>query len=306
MKVIIDTDCGVDDVFAIVAALKLYDVLAITCVSGNVHCNQAVNNVGVILEQTNNIQIPYYKGQTDYILGDWKPSEFHGHGDDVLGNTWMKPLKAKPQNESAVNALIRLSKQYTDIHLFAIGPLTNIALATLIDPDFPKRIKQFTVMGGSHQSKGNNGLVSEFNFACDPEAASICLNKFTMTCMVTWETCVKHRIPWSYFDKIVSSDKPINRFLTRSAEPYVDIYGKDNAGYIVCGLMAIISPLSINEKKSNTMVCKIELDGTFSRGATMFDWLDIEEVIYDRKSNVRLIKLNQDKMDEVLDAIFFY
>jgi purine nucleosidase len=305
MKIIIDTDCGVDDTYALIAALKLYNVIAITCVSGNVNCDQAVNNVGVILETTNNHNIPYYKGCYDYILSNWKPSDYKGHGDDGLGNSKLVPKILKPKVETAVNALIRLSKEHDDIHLFAIGPLTNIALACLIDSDFPNRIKKFTVMGGAHQCKGNTGMASEFNFACDPEAASICLNKFDMTNLVTWENCYKCVIPWSYFEKFESSDNLINKFLVNITQPYIQIYGKNNSGYMVCDLMAILSPLCEDTKKCTEMVCQVELMGSYSRGATVFDWLNDAEVEYKRKYNTRIIKLDMNKVYETLDILFF-
>jgi len=65
MKIIIDTDAGVDDAVAIILALtKLRDVkaeiLAITTVFGNVNVNQAAINVGKILTFSG-ISIPIYK-----------------------------------------------------------------------------------------------------------------------------------------------------------------------------------------------------------------------------------------------------
>ena len=36
-----------------------------------------------------------------------------------------------------------------EITLVALGPLTNIALALKLDPDFGKRLKNVTIMGGN-------------------------------------------------------------------------------------------------------------------------------------------------------------
>lgn len=52
----------------------------------------------------------------------------------------------------------------------ALGPLTNLALASLIDPAFPSLVKELHVMGGAI-GKGNVTPHAEFNFYFDAEAA---------------------------------------------------------------------------------------------------------------------------------------
>lgn len=51
-----------------------------------------------------------------------------------------------------------------------IGPLTDIALFLHLYPQDLVKIDQIVVMGGS-LGRGNYGVLSEFNFAADPEAA---------------------------------------------------------------------------------------------------------------------------------------
>ena len=52
----------------------------------------------------------------------------------------------------------------------AIGPLTNLALASLLEPDLPSLIKEVHVMGGA-VGPGNITSHSEYNFYFDAEAA---------------------------------------------------------------------------------------------------------------------------------------
>lgn len=83
----------------------------------------------------------------------------------------------------------------------AIGPLTNLALATSLDPKFPERLKSLTIMGGNMYSLGidskkfflftirtifyesmigNTGVtVSEFNFWADPEGSFVTLERIS-------------------------------------------------------------------------------------------------------------------------------
>jgi len=300
MKVIIDTDCGVDDTFAIAAALKMYEVVAITCVSGNVHVDQAVNNVGVLLEKTGNQHIPIFRGCDNFILENWKPSPYEGHGKDGMGNLGLKS-NIKPQEESAVDALIRLSKEH-EIYLFAIGPATNVALACLIDSDFPNRVSKFTFMGGAHQCKGNTGMASEFNVHCDPEAAHICLNKFKSIDMVTWETCYKSAISWEYFKKLEESSNKgnkVNKFLVDISKNYIDLHGKVDPGFIICDMVAIMAPICEDEGRTMNMNCRVELTGKYTRGATVFDWRERGE-----GSNSRIVKIDMKKIYEFCDCVF--
>ena len=53
-----------------------------------------------------------------------------------------------------------------------IAPLTNIALLLKTFPEVKGHIREIVMMGGS-ASRGNKGVMSEFNVATDPEAAKI-------------------------------------------------------------------------------------------------------------------------------------
>ena len=294
MKLIIDTDGGVDDAFALIFALESYDVLGITCVSGNIFVDRVCNNVGVVLDLCDK-KVPFYKGAENFILSDWKQPEYLGHGLDGLGDTNMVSDK-QPEDEKAVDALIRLTKEHDDVHIICIGPLTNVALACLIDDDFPNRVKSFTVMGGAHQCKGNTGLASEFNIHCDPEAAQICLDKFKMTRMITWETCYKCAFSWYWYNNLKGS-KYID-FIKKINKKYFSLENKNNSRFIVPDLIAMLSYWAESEK-SYEIDCKIELNGTHTRGATVFNWLDSEN------KNVRIVKMDMEKIYELVDNILY-
>ena len=72
-KVIIDTDCGVDDAQAILIALSeefsdRIDVVGITCCSGNVLVDQVAINVLKVLAAAERLDIPVYKGACSPLL----------------------------------------------------------------------------------------------------------------------------------------------------------------------------------------------------------------------------------------------
>lgn len=69
-KIIIDCDAGIDDAQAIILALSLdVDVIAITCVAGNIGVDQVAKNVLKTLEVCGRTDIPVYKGADRGLLG---------------------------------------------------------------------------------------------------------------------------------------------------------------------------------------------------------------------------------------------
>ena len=91
MKLIIDTDAGVDDAQAIMLALRHpgVDVLAITTLTGNVHIRQVNPNVLTILEIMKR-DVPVYAGIDRPLISEWEDAaEFHG--GDGLGNFRDRP-----------------------------------------------------------------------------------------------------------------------------------------------------------------------------------------------------------------------
>lgn len=81
-----------------------------------------------------------------------------------------------------------------EVNLVHLGPLTNSALCTKLDPDFISKVRHVYVMGGSMEAIGNTTSMAEFNFYADPESAHVVLKKLeglvpTKATVVTWELC---------------------------------------------------------------------------------------------------------------------
>ncbi|KAI9332476.1 Inosine/uridine-preferring nucleoside hydrolase domain-containing protein [Zopfochytrium polystomum] len=118
--------------------------------------------------------------------------------------------------DSASGRLVISRKTPSKITILAIGPLTNIALAISLDPDFLSRLDDLIVMGGCINARGNSNRVAEFNFFCDPEAVHIVLDaaKRLVTSsggkmakppvtIVSWETTLDHGLNWAEYDAIL-------------------------------------------------------------------------------------------------------
>ena len=87
----------------------------------------------------------------------------------------------RPIEEDAVHFLIRQVHAHPhQVTIYAAGPLTNIALAISIDPEFASLTQGIVIMGGSLNPQTDDPEFAEsprheFNFWFDPEAAHIVL-----------------------------------------------------------------------------------------------------------------------------------
>ena len=87
----------------------------------------------------------------------------------------------KPIDEDAAHFLIRQVHAHPhQVTIYAAGPLTNIALAVALDPEFAALTKGIVFMGSSLNPQTSDPEFAtsprhEFNFWFDPEAAHIVL-----------------------------------------------------------------------------------------------------------------------------------
>src|SRR5438105_2516675 len=138
-RLVIDTDPGVDDAHAIMMAFAHPDVRveALTTVAGNVSLEQATRNALIILDVIGQ-DAPVFPGCEDALVIP-TPRRAISHGTDGLGDSGYPPSLRQAASEHAVQALIRLATEAPGaLTLVALGPLTNIALATRLDPLLPQ------------------------------------------------------------------------------------------------------------------------------------------------------------------------
>lgn len=172
--IIIDTDPGIDDAVAIAIALfsEELDVKLITTVAGNVSLDKVTYNTLRLLKFFQK-EVPVAKGAAEpLILPLMDASNVHGKSG-MEGFDFEEPDDHLLLEENAVDAMRRVIMESDEpITLVPIAPLTNIALLLKVYPEVKANIREIVMMGGS-ASRGNKGVMSEFNVATDPEAAKI-------------------------------------------------------------------------------------------------------------------------------------
>lgn len=189
--VIIDTDPGIDDAASIlwVIASKKFDIKALTIMNGNIGLAGCVTNALRLLEVTKRTDIPVYVGAYRPII---KPAVDASwiHGKDGLGDCGMPfpTIEATPGYAPAEMARIARESE-EPVTILCLGPLTNVALAVLLDPEFKNNVKEVLFMGGAVQVIGNDAPTSSFNVFVDPEAAHIVYNSGLKVVQLGLDVC---------------------------------------------------------------------------------------------------------------------
>ncbi|MDR3513566.1 MAG: nucleoside hydrolase [Caulobacteraceae bacterium] len=177
-RVIIDTDPGQDDAFALLLAIASPDieVIGVTTVAGNVPVAQTADNARRIVELAGRPDIPVFAGAAGPILRAPRPvPEIHGD-TGIDGWAWEPPAHPiRPQH--AVDWMVEtlLREPAGAVTLIALAPQTNLALALRREPAIAARIRQVVFMGGGYFEGGNMTPAAEYNILVDPEAAAIVL-----------------------------------------------------------------------------------------------------------------------------------
>lgn len=206
-RLVLDVDTGTDDAVAIMlAALHPgLELIGVTTVSGNVPLANTTENTLRVLDHIGRSDIPVYRGAAQPLARTEPPlsreikdvSDIH---DDYLD---LPPSRSTAQSEPAAVFLtkrFRAARATSErLVLVATGPLTNVALALKLDPDFAASVSSLVVMGGGHEIP-NITAAAEFNFWADPEAAHVVFNSgieditlvpldATHKALVTYEDC---------------------------------------------------------------------------------------------------------------------
>lgn len=172
--IIIDTDPGIDDAVAIAAALfsDELEVRLITTVGGNVGIENVTKNALKLLKFFGK-NVPVAKGADRPLIREAIDAS-NVHGETGMGGyEFEEPSTDLLLKENAVNAMYNTIKSSKEpITLVPIGPLTNVALLLKVYPEVKENIAEIVMMGGSI-SRGNAGVMAEFNVLADPDAAKI-------------------------------------------------------------------------------------------------------------------------------------
>jgi purine nucleosidase len=155
------------------------------------------------------------------------------------------------------------------VPIYAGGPMTNLALAISIDPEFPNLVKELVFMGGSLSPQTDdpefvNLPRHEFNLWFDPEAAHIMLRaKWKKVVCTPVDISVKTAMTRELLDRIKAADTPAARYVSE----YTTVR---KYGYLWDELAAVawLDPTTITKKATRFMDVDLDRGANFGNVLT--------------------------------------
>lgn len=282
-KVIIDQDAagpGGTDQQSILLLIQSpqTEILGITVVTGDQWLKAEVAHTLRMLEPIGRTDIPVVPGAEYPLLrtkegtelweqqyglvpwkGAWTPRFYHPA--DELGDLPEGKPSTKPAAEDAAHFLVRNVHQFPNqVSIYAAGPLTNLALAISIDPEFPQLTKELVFMGASLDPQTTdpeftNAPRREFNLWFDPEAAHIVLRApWKKIVCTTVDISVKTRLTTELVDRIKSAGTPAAQYVGK----YARIRGQYDYLWDELAAAAWLDPTLITKKEIRLMDVDLE------------------------------------------------
>lgn len=211
-RVIIDTDPGVDDAFALLLAMRSPElkIEGITPVAGNVPLELTLPNALRMVEIAGRTDIPVAPGASRPLERRLVTATY-AHGENGLGGAEFPAPKTKPIADTAADFIRRTVRKYPgEVTLITLGPQTNVATALASDPELAKLIKGVVMMGGS-LSGGNVTPSAEFNLYVDPEAARIVFQSGIPLSMVGLDVTRKTALTDAHVQRLEAAGTPVGK-----------------------------------------------------------------------------------------------
>ncbi len=305
--IIIDTDPGIDDAFAIALAhySPAIEILGLTTVFGNVSVAQSTDNAAALNALLGSdypiaagCGLPLQQAPNDF------PDFVHGHNGFGDVDYTVPPYTAQPV-DAADFIIETLRARPGEVTLVPIGPLSNIAMALHREPRVAQWAKGVVLMGGAGTVGGNVSPVAEANIWNDAAAAQKVFEASWEIVMVGLD--VTHRVvmPRTAAQALAESSPKVGGFLAEISDFYANFYESTRgfAGFCVhdpTAIAYIIDPSLFGTRRG---LVEVTTSGP-GIGQTIFAETGKEEYpdpIWASRSNVSLCTEVQG--DDILELI---
>ncbi len=300
MITVIDTDPGIDDAMAILLALssERLRVVALTIVHGNLgRLDPLVRNAHRVLALVQRGDVLVVRGAEKSLTRDHHTGAPFVHGDDGMGDVphdWTAEDEARLATRhdlTAAEFLVEKSKEFAELHVIGLGPLTNLALAQQLDPSFGSRVKLFA-MGGCFLVPGNVTTNAEANVWNDAEAADLVFSSFSSVVLSPLDVTTSIKWGAEYTRQVRERAPRVGGFIEQIARKYLDFHkhcmARDDCDFHdSSAVLSLIAPQLFTRQEMHWV--RVESRDGFTRGVCVADMRNSEENILQLPKTVRLM-----------------
>lgn len=289
IRVLLDTDPGIDDALAILLALASPEIelVAVTVTGGNCSMEKGARNGLNVLALGGASELPLAAGVAlPLIRPPFTAPETHGFTG--LGYAKLPDSPISPVSEHAVDLLIReIMAHPGEVTLVAVAPLTNVALALRKEPGIAQAVREVIIMGGALRVDGNTTPLAEFNVYVDPHAAHIVLHSGMPITLIPWDITREVQLTQADVDRLQRIDSPIPRFIADATRFYIEFH-LNYFGFAACSINdpAALALAFMPELAHTTpLYVNVEIASETTMGKTVGDFLQMTG----NSPNIRLV-----------------
>jgi len=311
IPLLLDVDTGIDDSLALLYACGSPDaeLVAVTCVGGNVEARQVAENTRAVLELAGRDDVEVALGREVPLVRPLLTTP-ETHGPRGIGYAELPPPRRPLSDRHAADLIIEEARRRPgEITLVTLGPATNLAVAVLREPQLPLMLRRWVLMGGSYRSPGNTAPTTEWNVSVDPDAMKVALGAFSEPSIVERRVAVGlPALPLALGLDVTERAKlvpdhvaAIARRAARRAEPepepgpgpepepgpnaivryvedalrfYMEFHSRYDGFYgaFIHDPLAVAAALDPGLVRTRELPVDVELGGTLTTGETVTDW----------------------------------
>jgi purine nucleosidase len=286
-KLIIDVDTGIDDSLALLYALASPDaeVLAITCVSGNVEAKQVAKNTLGLTQLLRRTEIEVALGREVPLTRPLVTAP-ETHGPAGIGYATLPASTPSVSERHAADLIVTETRARPgEVTMVTLGPLTNLAVALERESQLPRLLNGLVMMCGSYRSPGNTAPTSEWNVAVDPEAMDRVLRAWAGHAGVArpialgLDVTERAKMTPDHLARLhaAAGDPPANSVLTFVDDAlrfYMEFHSRYDGFYgaFIHDALAVAATLDPNLIRTEALPVRVELTGELTTGETVTDW----------------------------------
>jgi purine nucleosidase len=308
VPLLLDVDTGIDDSLALLYACGSpeAELVAVTCVAGNVDARQVAENTRAVLELAGRDDVEVALGRETPLVRPLVTAP-ETHGPKGIGYAVLPPPRRPLSDRHGADLIIEEARRRPgEITLVTLGPVTNLAVAVLREPQLPLMLRRWVLMGGSYRSPGNTAPTTEWNVSVDPDAAKVAIAAFGDPAVVERRraaglpglplalgldvterakllpdhvTALARRAgsrPDPSRDEAAGSvaSHPVVRYVADALRFYMEFHSRYDGFYgaFIHDPLAVAAALDPGLVRAEELTVDVELGGTLTTGETVTDW----------------------------------